>query len=240
MSKLNDFERRLEGLISGLFARTFKSSVQPVEIVSQLNRELDTNAQSLSRDRRIVPNSFSVELSPSDYASLDALGSGLKRELTEMMREHAAGQSYVFSGPISIDLVEADDVRTGVFRVHSDTKSDVKNAAGDPTDTSVRRAHASLEINGQRHPLFPPGIVLGRGNDATLRIDDPGVSRRHAEIKVVDTGFGARVSVHDLGSTNGISVNGKKTDQATLTDGAVIRMGNTELVLHMTDGSTGV
>ncbi|MEI2819734.1 MAG: FHA domain-containing protein [Marmoricola sp.] len=57
---------------------------------------------------------------------------------------------------------------------------------------------------------------------------------------MVDTGFGARVSVHDLGSTNGISVNGKKTDQATLTDGAVIRMGNTELVLHMTDGSTGV
>ncbi|MEI2819733.1 MAG: DUF3662 domain-containing protein [Marmoricola sp.] len=99
MSKLNDFERRLEGLISGLFARTFKSSVQPVEIASQLNRELDTNAQILSRDRRIVPNSFSVELSPSDYASLDALGSGLKRELTEMMREHAAGSKLCVQRP---------------------------------------------------------------------------------------------------------------------------------------------
>jgi pSer/pThr/pTyr-binding forkhead associated (FHA) protein len=47
------------------------------------------------------------------------------------------------------------------------------------------------------------------------------------------------VSVHDLGSTNGISVNGRKTEAAVLADGATIRIGNTTLTLHLgeTDGS---
>ncbi len=240
MGGLRRFESRLEGLISGMFARTFRSAVQPVEIASQLNRELDTSAQILSRDRRIVPNTFSVELSETDYERLQSLGGGLTRELTEMIREHAAAQSYVFSGPISIDLVESPVLTTGRFRVSSQAVSAVSSPSGDPTDSSVRRAQASLEVNGHRHPLNPPGLVLGRGNDAGLRIDDPGVSRRHAEIRVVDTGFGARVSVHDLGSTNGISVNGRRTDSATLTDGAVLRIGNTTMVVHLTDGSTGV
>jgi pSer/pThr/pTyr-binding forkhead associated (FHA) protein len=96
-----------------------------------------------------------------------------------------------------------------------------------------------IEVNGKRHPLLPPGIVIGRGNDADLRITDPGVSRRHAEIRVDDNGGDPHVSVHDLGSTNGISVNGRKTEAAVLADGATIRIGNTTLTLHLgeTDGS---
>ncbi len=240
MGGLRQFESRLEGLISRLFARTFRSEVEPVEIASQLNRELDNSAQILSRDRRIVPNTFQIQLSSSDYQRLNGLGGGLTRELTEMMREHAANQSYVFSGPVTIDLVESETMTTGVFKVSSRTRSQVRPTGGDPTDTAVRRAYATIEVNGKQLPLQPPGLVIGRGNDAHLRIDDPGVSRRHAEIRVVDTGFGARVSVHDLGSTNGISVNGRRTEEATLTDGAVIRVGNTTITLHMTDGSTGV
>lgn len=101
-----------------------------------------------------------------------------------------------------------------------------------PTETQVRKAAATLEVNGERLPLSPPGIVVGRGNDADLRIDDPGVSRRHMEFRVTDSASGPRVSVHDLGSTNGVLVNGKRVEQATLADGAVVRIGNTTLTLR--------
>jgi pSer/pThr/pTyr-binding forkhead associated (FHA) protein len=74
--------------------------------------------------------------------------------------------------------------------------------------------------------------VVGRGNDADLRVNDPGVSRRHIEIRVVEDEHGPRVSVHDLGSTNGVLVNGKRVENAAISDGAVLRIGNTTITLH--------
>ena len=81
--------------------------------------------------------------------------------------------------------------------------------------------------------------MIGRGNDADLRIDDPGISRKHIEIRVEDAqerGGAPRISVHDLGSTNGVLVNNKHAEQATLADGATIRIGNTTMSLHLKQG----
>ena len=239
MSGLQRFENKLEQMISGVFARTFRSAVQPVEIAAALNREVDNSAQILSRDRRLVPNNFVVELSEADHDRLEGLGPQLPRELTEMLREHAAQQSYVFTGPVHIDLEASDDLTTGRFRVRSKSVSRSSVAAGDPTDTQIRRATATLEVNGERLPLAPPGIVIGRGNDADLRIDDPGVSRKHIEIRVEeaqDLGGAPRITVLDLGSTNGVLVNGKRVERAALADGATIKIGNTTMSLHLKQG----
>ena len=239
MSGLQRFENKLEQMISGVFARTFRSAVQPVEIASALNREVDNSAQILSRDRRLVPNNFHVELAAGDHERLQELGPQLTQELTEMLREHAAQQSYVFTGPVSIELEPSDDLTTGRFRVRSKAVSKSSLAAGDPTDTAVRRATATLEVNGERLPLAPPGIVIGRGNDADLRIDDPGVSRKHIEIRVEeaqDLGGAPRITVLDLGSTNGVLVNGKRVERAALVDGATIKIGNTTMSLHLKQG----
>jgi hypothetical protein len=229
---LQRFEQRLEQMISGVFARTFRSAVQPVEISAALAREVDNSAQILSRDRRLAPNDFHVELSPADHERLLGLGPALDQELVAMLKEHAAAQSYVFTGPVTITLEAADDLTTGRFRVRSKAVARVSQAGPDPTETQVRRATATLDVNGERLPLAPPGIVVGRGNDADLRVNDPGVSRRHAEFRVAEDANGPRVSVHDLGSTNGVLVNGKRVEDATLADGAVIRIGNTTLTLH--------
>jgi hypothetical protein len=229
---LQRFESRLEQLISGVFARTFRSAVQPVEISSALAREVDNSAQILSRDRRIVPNDFHVELSPPDHERLQGLGAALDNELVAMLKDHAANQSYVFTGPVTITLEPADDLTTGRFRVRSKAVARVSQSGPDPTETQVRRATAILDVNGERLPLAAPGIVVGRGNDADLRVNDPGVSRRHVEFRVTEDANGPRVSVHDLGSTNGVLVNGRRVDDATLTDGAEIRIGNSVLVFH--------
>ncbi|MCW2758185.1 MAG: fhaA [Nocardioidaceae bacterium] len=239
MGGLRRFEDRLEQLISGAFARTFRSAVQPVEISAALNREVDNSAQILSRDRRLVPNKFHVELSGTDVERLDALGPALISELTGQLREHAAQQSYVFTGPVMIELESSDELTTGRFRVRSQSISTVSSASGDPSDTQVRRAAAVLEVNGKRHPLVSPGLVIGRGNEADLRITDPGVSRRHAEIRVDAYGDPPRISVHDLGSTNGISVNGKKVESAVLADGAQIHIGTTTMTVNLLGADTG-
>jgi hypothetical protein len=229
---LQRFEQRLEQLISGVFARTFRSAVQPVEISAALAREGDNSAQILSRDRRIGPNDFHVELAQPDHERLQGLGAALDEELVASLKEHAAGQSYVFTGPVTITLESADDLTTGRFRVRSKAVARVSQAGPDPSETQVRRATATLDINGERLPLAAPGIVVGRGNDADLRVNDPGVSRRHVEFRVTEDANGPRVSVHDLGSTNGVLVNGKRVESATLVDGAEIRIGNTTLTLH--------
>jgi hypothetical protein len=239
VSALQRFENKLEEMISTVFARTFRSAVQPVEISAALNREIDNSAQILSRDRRLVPNAFHVELAATDHERLDQLGPQLETELVGMLRDHAAQQSYVFTGPVSISLETSEDLTTGRFRVRSQSVSTISQGDGAPvhaTDTQVRRASAVLVVNGEQLPLVAPGIVVGRGNDADLRIDDPGVSRRHLELRVLDTAAGPRVSAHDLGSTNGVLVNGKRVEQATLADGAVIRIGNTTMTLRHQGG----
>src|SRR6478609_4379201 len=115
MGLLQRFENRLEQMVSGAFAKAFRSAVQPVELAAALQREVDNSAQILSRDRRLVPNSFHVELSPADYERLSPYGTTLAEELTDMLREHAHEQSYVFTGPVSITFDRAEDLSTGRF-----------------------------------------------------------------------------------------------------------------------------
>jgi hypothetical protein len=233
MGVLQRFENKLEQFVSGTFARAFRSEVQPVEVAAALQREVDNSAQILSRDRRLVPNSFHVELSPSDHDRLAPYSSTLAQEFAEMLREHAEEQSYVFTGPVSIAFDKVDELGTGQFRVRSAALARVTPAGGQSvTDTAVRRANVFLEVNDMRHPLEPPGLVIGRGADADLRINDPGVSRRHAEIRVMPAANAPAVSVVDLGSTNGMLVNGQRVQQATLDDGAVVKIGNTSMTVR--------
>jgi hypothetical protein len=232
MGVLQRFENKLEQFVSGTFARAFRSAVQPVEIAAALQREVDNSAQILSRDRRLVPNNFHVELSALDHDRLTQYGSTLTQELSEMLREHAEEQSYVFTGPVSITLDRVDELGTGRFRVRSAAVARVTPAGEGVTDSAVRRADVVLEVNGMRHPLDPPGLVIGRGTDADLRINDPGVSRRHAEIRLLPGAGTPTVSVVDLGSTNGMLVNGQRVQQATLADGATVKIGNTTLTVH--------
>ncbi|MDP9445053.1 MAG: FHA domain-containing protein [Actinomycetota bacterium] len=238
MGVLHRFEQRLEHLVTGAFARVFRSAVQPVEIAAALQREVDQSAQVLSRDRRLVPNTFRVELSPSDHERLAPYGGTLAAELTELLRQHADEQHYVFAGPVRITLGQGDDLSTGRFRVAGQAMAKVTPVAGQRlSDTSVRRAPVLLEVNGMRHPLEPPGVVVGRGTEADLRVNDPGISRRHVEIRLRPSDEGIDVSVVDLGSTNGTQVDGRRVQHAVLHDGAEIQIGNTVMVLRNPHGA---
>ena len=88
-----------------------------------------------------------------------------------------------------------------------------------------------IEIKGTRHQISRPTLVLGRSTDADVRIDDPGVSRRHCEIRT-----GTPSTIQDLGSTNGIVVDGQHTTRATLRDGSRIVVGSTTIIYRQAEG----
>jgi len=238
VSGLQKFEQRLEQLVSGAFAKAFRSAVQPVEISAALQRECDNNAQILSRQRRMVPNDFHVELSPADLDRLSPYDSALVSELTSQLQEYAEKQSYVFSGPVTIGFEPADDLTIGRFRVRSQAHASVVSNA---THTQVRRARAYLEVNGTRHPLQPPGLVVGRGTEADLRINDPGVSRRHIRFTVNEAATaGVAIEVQDLGSTNGMLVDGHRMASAPLREGSEVRVGRTTLTVRVVEEDVDV
>ncbi|MBB5928840.1 FhaA domain-containing protein [Streptomyces echinatus] len=96
---------------------------------------------------------------------------------------------------------------------------------------SGARTRYWIEINGTRHQISRSTLVLGRSTDADVRIDDPGVSRRHCEIRT-----GTPSTIQDLGSTNGIVVDGQHTTRATLRDGSRIVVGSTTVIYRQAEG----
>jgi hypothetical protein len=220
---LDRFERGIERAVNGAFARAFKADVQPVELASALRREADTSAAVVARDRTLVPNAFTIELGPGDHERLAHWEDTLCEELADHVTDHAQSQRYAFVGPVSVRLVRDDTLDTGVFRVRS---ARVKGSIAPATAAVATASHPVLDVDGRRYQLTGAVTVLGRGSDADIVLDDAGVSRRHAEIRV-EAGHAV---VRDLGSTNGTYLDGERISRADLHDGATVVLGRTRIV----------
>lgn len=224
MGLLDNFEKGLERVVNGAFARTFKSGLQPVEITAALRRELDTKAVVVARDRILVPNKFTVYLAPGDHARMTGIGPTLIDELTQLIQTHATAQRYQFAGGISIRLVEDGALAEGVVRIES------SNVKGEVSWTPI------LDIGGKRYPITKSHTVIGRGAEADITVDDTGISRRHVEI----LWDGKRGQVNDLGSTNGSQLNGAPVTKAALPTDSVISIGRTRIVFRVLAQSASI
>ncbi|MFV0452334.1 MAG: FhaA domain-containing protein [Propioniciclava sp.] len=229
MGVFDNLERKLEGAVNGAFARAFKGDVQPVELTARLQRELDQEARLLARDRKLVPNDFTIDLSAHDYDRLTPYSRTLNAEIIPQLREYAANAGYVFNGPVTIAYELDSALPIGRFTVTSQAVAAADSAA---TATAIRRASLVLEVNGIRHPLAAPGFTVGRGTDADVRINDPGVSRLHARISVHDSPTSPSVTIEDMGSTNGIQVDGRRVQSASLREGSRIEIGSTRMLVR--------
>jgi nucleotide-binding universal stress UspA family protein len=229
---LQRFERRLEGLVEGAFARAFGGVVQPVEVAAALQREAADKKAIVGQGRVLVPNDYTVELSSDDSERLAEYDEPLRKELGDMVTEHAQEQGWSFVGPVQVHFESVPELATGVFRV----RSTVLAAPAGPATTSPAagdHGHRRLELvagseTGRVVRLTPPSVVIGRGAEADVRLTDTGVSRRHAELHVDDDA----VTLVDLRSTNGTSVNGERVDRRALVDGDRIAVGATVIVFR--------
>lgn len=345
VSIIRRVERGLEGAVNGAFARAFKADVQPVEIAAALQRELDGSARIVSRDRRLVPNDFVIDLSPHDHDKLAPFTAALVRELSASTREYATMQGYVFPGPLHIGLDRDEKLSTGRFAIRSAVLPDTSDqeaaqawaagsapsaqpgyderyagpvgqagvamvpgfgaaerarhdrqpfpeAAGRPAggssdrgssdggssdggwsdggwsdqgwsggawsdrsaeaggatavgrfdslddewddgrDEPVPFAHLQI-LGGERIPVEPPGVVIGRSSEADIHVDDPGVSRHHAELRIQWSGTRYSLELVDLGSTNGSVVDGRRVSSAPVRNGSRITVGGTTMQLDL-------
>jgi Protein of unknown function (DUF3662)/FHA domain len=213
---LQSFERGVERMVDGVFTRAFKGSVRPIELGRRLVREMDEHRSVDVKGRRIVPNHFTFWLSPNDHAAFADIDEALVVELGEAAREYARDESYHFMGPVMVELAVDNKLKPGRFSV----TSQMKESGGGVTAGSL------VQADGTRVPLGGKVAVLGRMPDCAVIVTDANVSRRHAEVRPVGTGF----VVADLGSTNGTKVNGALIDgERPLRDGDVISLGTTHL-----------
>lgn len=224
MGLLDRFEKGLEKVVNGTFAKTFKSGLEPIEITSALRRELDTKAAVVARDRVLVPNRFLVTLSELDFARMSELGASLIDELTQLVQNHATAQHYSFAGGIEIKLKPDSNLGEGMLAIES------SNVKGDVSWTPV------LDISGKRFPIVKSHTVIGRGAEADITVDDPGISRRHVEI----LWDGRRAQVNDLSSTNGTELDGRPVKKAALESDSVISIGRTRILFRVLAQSASV
>jgi hypothetical protein len=242
---LQRFERRLEGMVEGGFARIFRSDLQPVEVATAIQREMDDRAAIVAQGRTLVPNDFVVEIAQSDNERLDVYAESLGVELAGLARDYAKEQGYSFVGPVRMRFEGVPDLTTGTFRIRSGVirgstieGGEIRQPSSDLPRPQSRGfpGHPRLLVSGpaeqggeqRTYDMVTPVTLLGRGTDCDLRLIDPGVSRHHAELRVEND----QVVLVDRGSTNGTFVNGQPVRRVVLTDGTHITLGRTTLVFR--------
>jgi len=251
MSVLRNLESKLAGLVEGTFSRAFKSEVRPVEIARKLAREMEQHRVN-SLSRTYAPNEYVVWLSPQDREQFEGYEGELKRELTGYLLEHARRERIALLTRPKIEFETDDALRLGEFGIqarlvrsaeeedseapiqgdhgHTMVYSTSSRISGQLAEPDPRRRGARLRVDGRTSVIGSGGAVLGRSREADVHVDDPNVSRKHAEVRP----SGASWTVRDLGSTNGVKVNGRRIQGAqSLKDGDTITLGTSEIVFQL-------
>lgn len=210
---LQQFERRLERMVEGAFAKAFRGELQPIELGRRLTREMDLH-RSVSVRGIVAPNLYFVDLSAPDHERFAGFADALTKELVDLARDHARNEGYTFLGPVSVELRSDPELQASTFEITADVDDDAGAIAGWVELPDGRRLGVSAE------PL-----TIGRMPDCSIPLADPNVSRHHAEVRRE----GDRAILFDLGSTNGTKVNGVPVQSRELSDGDVITIGRISL-----------
>lgn len=223
MPILRDFERRLGSLVEGLFATTFRSGLQPVELAKRLIREMDAN-RTVGVREVWAPNRFVFSLSEHDAQRFEQAEHALVTELKQVVRDAATERGWGLVGPPEIELEVDEELRKGRFDCVASFVEGEEELAPQPTDGQPMLVLS----DGQVVRLAKPTITIGRLPECDVVVNDAGASRWHAELRRV----GSTYEIADQGSTNGTLVNGRTVQQQILEDGDTITIGETDLAFR--------
>jgi hypothetical protein len=234
MGILRDFERRLEGMVEGMFTKAFRSGVHPVELAKRVLREMDSN-QTVGVRGVWVPNRYVFTLSPDDREQFARMERSLASELEQVVVDGARERGWGLLARPKVVFETDDDLKRGEFRVESEL---TEETGGPPTGPQpMRDAAAAAKGGSARLALVEDGsvvkefslegelMVIGRLEGSDVQISDPGASRRHAEVRRDGNDY----VLVDLGSTNGTLVNEAPVGEHTLEEGDRITIGRTVL-----------
>ena len=238
MSVLRSLEEKIAGLVEGTFGRVFRSEVRPVELARKLAKEMDEH-RTVSVSRTYVPNEYVVWLSPQDRQRYEGVEQSVIDELGAYLLEHARREKLALVSRPQIEFRTDERLALGEFGIQarlvqpagaggdgvqgavearpadfghtmvystSDRHQSALEEVGSGTANTKRRAYVIAD--GKRLVVPANGALIGRSRDADIVLDDSNVSRRHAEISP----SGQSWLIQDLGSTNGVRVNGREVD----------------------------
>ena len=149
MPNLRDFERRLGGLVEGLFSKTFRSGVQPVEIAKRVVRSMDDGKQ-VSMNEVWAPNHFEVSLSAEDAPRFQQIETALVTELSSVVRENAAERGWGLMGPPEVELFVDNALRKGDLAVEASLVQGEQPVAAPEPAVPEKRAQLRVLENGGR------------------------------------------------------------------------------------------
>jgi predicted component of type VI protein secretion system len=208
-----------------------------------------------SVSRVYVPNHYRVFLSPKDREQFASYEPALRKELSDYLLEHARQEQFALSTRPQVEFHTDERLDLGEFGIQAQLLAEPEDeqvdeapaqsapSAGDFGHTMVYspsrdarriepasdRRQALLVGGGRRNVLSGSRVVLGRSREADIVLQDANVSRRHAEVRRDEGGW----QIVDLGSTNGIKVNGRRVDNQPLTPGDEITIGVTDLTFEL-------
>jgi hypothetical protein len=236
---LSEFERRLESAIEGIFTKAFRTGLQPVELATRILREMEAN-RTVGVREVWVPNGFVFTLSPPDREKFAQTEKALRRELEKVITDGAAERGWGLVGPPEIQFQTDPSLKVGQFTCEAllvegpGTSGHVplqpsQPGVSAPTTPPSKPGAELVVINGgspgASFPLAKDRVIIGRMGESDVVLDDPGASRRHAEVRRRDGEF----VITDLGSTNGTMVNEARIGERTLEEGDRITIGRTIL-----------
>jgi hypothetical protein len=232
MSVFRNLENKIAGLVEGAFGRAFRSEIRPVELARRLAREMDRHRQP-SLSSTYVPDEYIVSLSPGDRKALAPIEDALVDELAAYLLEHARSEGLALVSHPRIELRTDQRLALGVCGIETNRAAESPERASRPAASAVQvgggphyAGQAFLTVGGTRTPIGAQGLTIGRSPDADVVLASTEVSRRHAEVVPDDAGW----VLVDLGSTNGVRLNGRRVGVPTLlTDGDVIEIGASEI-----------
>jgi pSer/pThr/pTyr-binding forkhead associated (FHA) protein len=255
MRRLTALERFFERLFERPSARLFKSRLQPVQLQRRIERAMETERMS-GADRTLVPNRFRVHLNRVDLEAFGDFSVSLAAELADGALAFARSHRYSLVDRPRVDLVSDPQVPLGEVRVVArfadpDPASRLppgepaaddggeKEGTAQPTRTMVFEVPVVAGPVARLREIRPDGtqrevevdgalLTIGRGSDNGLVIHDSRISRHHARLQARR----GTLILTDLGSTNGLRVNGVRVDEVVLGEGDEIELGDTILVVE--------
>jgi len=243
MGLLRRFEKNLERIFEGTFARAFKGGVHPLEIARRLLREME-DGRVMGMREVLAPSRFLVILSPPDHLRLEGMLGSLSTELESLVIDYANRRDYHLPERPRIRFEVDGSLVEGEFEVRAfleeaplaagagsggEVSAPGRSAAGAPEGAAFDRRGAITVTagpgKGTVFELKAERTTIGRDAANDLVLQDAGVSRFHAEIFRIPEGY----VIRDLGSTNGTLVGGRRVRERLLEDGDLVRMGGVEM-----------
>lgn len=234
MLRLDQLEVKLQKLVEDQLAGILPGLRLEDRIIQRLATAVKENIVQQKDDRAIAPNQFTLivatDTSPmwKEQSTIDAL----KNIITTASRD--VGLKFVTQPMIHIttdDSFSAEEVR--VIASHKLVPvGDTQGMQSAPGEDEAEEAdnipeNAFLIVEGVKvHPLNASVVNIGRRLENQLVIDDPRVSRNHAQLRAIK----GRFVLFDLNSTGGTFVNGQRTSQTVLYPGDVISLAGVALI----------